>query len=116
MAAPRRATPTSTPSPLSGLRPHAQNSNGIYAVGGFGWYHKSTNLNATGFDYYYYGCSTVTAASISSNQWGGNAGLGLYHRLGNIYGDSSHTELFAEARYTYIHTPALRRTVSAPPS
>ncbi len=94
-----------TGSPVVNLFP--KKSNGIYLVGGFGWYHKSTNLNATGFCSYYYGCSTVTVASISSNQWGGNAGLGLYHRLGNMYGDSSHTELFAEARYTYIHTPAL---------
>ena len=44
---------------------------------------------------------------FTSNQWGGNLGFGIYHRLGgNIYGgDSGHTELFAEARYTFLHTP-----------
>ena len=49
--------------------------------------------------------------SFTSNQWGGNAGVGLYHRLGgNMYGDDSsenHSELFAEARYTFIHTPPI---------
>ena len=92
-----------TGSPVVDLFP--KKSNGIYLVGGFGWYHKSTNLQAPGFVLLLRQYSTVTVASISSNQWGGNAGLGLYHRFGNMYGGDSHSELFAEARYTYIHTP-----------
>ena len=82
-------------------------SNGIYLVGGWGYYHKSTNLNEYECcDIYGYDVS-VTVASITSNQWGGNAGFGLYHRLGNLYGDTSHSQLFAEARYTFIHTPPI---------
>lgn len=85
-------------------------SNGIYVVGGFGWYHKSTNLQTPEASFGYYGgyyYQNVTVASFTSNQWGGNAGLGLYHRLGGgMYGgDTGHTQIFAEARYTFIHTP-----------
>ena len=92
-----------TASPVIDLTP--KRSNGIYAVGGAGWYHKSTNFNAPGFCSYYYGCSTVTISSFTSNQWGANGGLGLYHRISNVYGDANHNEIFAEARYLYIHTP-----------
>ncbi len=96
-----------TGSPVIDLFP--KSSNGIYLVGGFGWYHKSTNFQAPEAAISYYGeyYENVTVASFTSNQWGGNAGFGLYHKLGgNMYGgDSSHTELFAEARYTFIHTP-----------
>lgn len=93
-----------TGSPVIDLFP--KKSNGAYLVGGFGWYRKSTNFQSPEpeFSYYGYFYENVTVASFSSNQWGGNAGLGLYHRLGGMYGDS-HTQLFAEARYTYIHTP-----------
>ncbi len=95
-----------TASPVFDLTP--KRSNGIYAVGGAGWYHKSTNFQAPEltFDYYYgYIYQNVTATSFSSNQWGANGGLGLYHRFSNVYGDTNHTEFFAEARYLYIHTP-----------
>jgi hypothetical protein len=81
-------------------------STGIYLVGGWGYYHRSTNFN----DYLccdIYGYEVPeTVLSITSNQWGGNGGLGIYHRLGGMYGDS-HTDLFAEARYTFIHTPPI---------
>jgi hypothetical protein len=94
-------------SPVYDLTP--KRANGAYLVGGIGWYHKSTNFQTqiTQFDYYYGGYYTqnVTVASFSSNQWGANGGLGLYHRFSNVYGDTNHTELFAEARYLYIHTP-----------
>jgi hypothetical protein len=98
-----------TGSPVIDLTP--KRTNGIYVVGGFGWYHKSTNFQAEEetFDPYYgYYDENVTVSSFTSNQWGGNAGLGLYHKLGgNMYGnsDSNHSEIFAEARYTFIHTP-----------
>jgi len=96
-----------TGSPVIDLFP--KKTNGIYLVGGFGWYHKSTNFQTPEAVLSYYGeyYENVTVSSFSSNQWGGNMGLGLYHRLGgNMYGgDSTHTEIFAEARYTFVHTP-----------
>jgi hypothetical protein len=97
-----------TGSPVIDLTPKW--SNGVYLVGGFGYYHKSTNFSAPeeAFDPYfgpYY--EQVTVASFTSNQWGGNAGLGIYHRIGSMLGSDSHTQVFAEARYTYIHTPPI---------
>ena len=100
-----------TGSPVIDLFP--KKSNGIYAVGGFGYYHKSTNFSApeAQFDPFYgYYYANVTVASFSSDQWGGNAGLGIYHRMGNMYGGESHTQLFAEARYTFLHTPPLTQS------
>jgi hypothetical protein len=100
-----------TGSPVIDLTPKW--SNGVYLVGGWGYYHKSTNFNEYECcDLYGYEVN-VTVGSFTSNQWGGNAGLGLYHRLGSnasMYGtDSSdnHSEVFAEARYTFIHTPPI---------
>lgn len=95
-----------TGSPVFDLFP--KRSYGIYLVGGWGFYHKSTNLQDYEEEESFYGIydEPVTVASITSNQWGGNAGFGLYHKMGSMYGDS-HTELFAEARYTFIHTPPL---------
>ncbi len=97
-----------TGSPVIHLFP--KRTNGLYLVGGFGWYHKSTNLQTPEQSFYYY--QNVTIASITSNQWGGNAGFGIYHRLGSIYGNDndSHTEIFAEARYTFIHTPPITQS------
>ncbi|MGA3133724.1 MAG: hypothetical protein ABSD59_23405 [Terracidiphilus sp.] len=95
-----------TGSPVVDLFP--KKSNGVYLVGGFGWYHKSTNFQSPQPTFDQFGdefLENVTVATFSSNQWGGNAGFGLYHRLGNMYGDVGHTQLFAEARYNYIHTP-----------
>ncbi len=97
-----------TGSPVIDLFP--KRTNGVYLVGGFGWYHKSTNFQAAEAVLSYYGeyYENVTVSSFTSNQWGGNAGFGLYHRLGgNMYGNDSetHSELFAETRYTFIHTP-----------
>jgi hypothetical protein len=97
-----------TGSPVIDLTP--KRHNGIYLVGGFGYYHKSTNFS----DYVccdLYGYSVPeNVLTITSNQWGGNGGLGIYHRLGgDLYGpDSAGTsELFAEARYLYVHTPPI---------
>jgi len=93
-----------TGSPVIDLFP--KKSNGAYLVGGFGWYHKSTNFQSPEAVLSYYGEyeENVTVASFTSNQWGGNGGVGLYHRFGGLYGDS-HTMLFGEARYLFIHTP-----------
>jgi hypothetical protein len=97
-----------TASPVIDLFP--KKSNGAYIVGGFGYYHKSTNFSD-------YECCDIygeevpeNVLSITSNQWGGNVGLGLYHRLGSdMYGpDTAGTaEIFAEARYLYVHTPPI---------
>jgi hypothetical protein len=97
-----------TGSPVIDLTPKW--SNGVYVVGGFGWYHKSTNFQAPeeAFSPYYgYYYENVTATSFTSNQWGGNIGLGIYHRLGSMYGGDTHSQIFAEARYAYLHTPPI---------
>ena len=74
-----------TGSPVIDLTPKWH--NGVYLVGGFGFYHKSTNFS----DYVccdLYGYSEPeNVLSITSNQWGGSGGLGFYHRLGgDMYG------------------------------
>lgn len=93
-----------TASPVIDLFP--KKSNGLYLVGGMGWYHKSTNFQTPEAVISYYGEyeENVTVSSFTSNQWGGNIGFGLYHRLGGMYGEGK-TQIFAESRYTYIHTP-----------
>jgi hypothetical protein len=84
-------------------------ANSIYVTGGGGYYHKSTNFNIQECcDFYGYPV-TVTANSFSSNQLGGNFGLGFSHRLGGVYGDGT-MKLFAEARYVFIKTPAITVT------
>ena len=96
-----------TVDPVFNLFPKA--SNGVYLVGGGGWYHKSTNFTVQECcDFYGYPVS-VNAASFSSNQGGLNFGFGLYHRLGGVYGDGT-AKLFAEARYTWIDTPKIGET------
>jgi hypothetical protein len=83
--------------------------NSIYVTGGGGYYHKSTNFTVQECcDFYGYPV-TVTADSFTSNQGGVNIGLGLSRRLGGVYGDGK-TKLFGEARYVYIHTPAITAT------
>jgi len=100
-----------TGSPVINLFP--KKTNGAYLVGGFGYYHKSTNFS----DYEccdIYGYSVPeNVLTVTSNQWGGNAGVGIYHRLGgNLYGPDSagNSELFAEARYLYVHTPPISQS------
>src|SRR5579863_4089810 len=84
-------------------------SNGAYLVGGGGWYHKSTNFTVQECcDFYGYPVS-INAASFSTNQGGFNAGFGIYHRMGGVYGDGT-AKLFAEARYLWIDTPSVRET------
>ena len=84
-------------------------ANSIYVTGGGGYYYKSTNFNTqVCCDFYGYPVS-VNTNSFSSSQAGANLGLGYTHRLGGVYGDST-MKLFAEARYLYIHTPAITET------
>jgi hypothetical protein len=84
-------------------------TNGVYLVGGGGYYHKSTNFTvAQCCDFYGYPVN-VTVSSFSSNQGGLNFGFGLYHRLAGLYGDGK-MKLFAEARYTWINTPPITET------
>jgi len=101
-----------TGSPVIDLTPGS--SNGAYLVGGFGYYHKSTNFTGyvcCAYDYYGYYEVQVTLASVSSDQWGANGGIGFYHRLGGggRYGaaNENRPQIFAEARYTFIHTPPI---------
>lgn len=96
-----------TGSPVIDLFSHK--SNGVYLVGGYGFYHKSTNFNVqVCCDFYGYPV-TINTNSFSSNQMGANGGIGLFHQIGGVYGDGK-TRLFAEARYTYIHTPPVTQT------
>jgi hypothetical protein len=98
-----------TGSPVFDLTP--KRSYGAYLVGGWGYYHKSTNFNDYEEEETFYGVYDVpvTVASVTSNQWGGNGGLGIYHRLGGMYGDGKN-QIFMEARYTFIHTPPSTQT------
>lgn len=99
-----------TGSPVFDLTP--KKSTGLYLVGGWGWYHKSTNFNGYAccvISYFGLYPVEVTEASFSSNQWGANLGLGLYHRLGGMYGERK-AQLFMESRYTFIHTPPITAT------
>jgi hypothetical protein len=80
-----------------------------YLTGGGGWYHKSTNIGVSVCcDFFGYPVN-ISTTSFSSNQWGGNIGIGISHRLGGTYGDSN-TKLFAEARYLFINTPPISQT------
>jgi hypothetical protein len=102
-----------TGSPVIDLTPKW--TNGVYLVGGFGFYHKSTNFGAFECCDIYGDDVEVNVASVTSNQWGGNAGFGIYHRLGSnasLYGNDSenHSEVFAEARYMFLHTPPVTQT------
>lgn len=93
-----------TVSPMVDLFPRRVNS--IYATGGIGWYHKKTEFSSQACcDFYGYPISIIDYA-FSSDQWGGNLGLGYTHRLGGVYGDGR-AKLFAEVRYLYIHTPPI---------
>jgi hypothetical protein len=96
-----------TADPVIDLFPKRTTS--AYLTGGGGYYHKSTNFNVFG-GYDYYGDPIfITANSFSSNQFGGNFGFGLSHRLGGVYGDAQ-MKLFAEARYLFINTPSIKET------
>jgi hypothetical protein len=98
--------------PLIDLAP--KHTNSAYVTGGGGFYRKVTSFTDPQLveQCYYYcviGTENVVVSHFSSNQGGVNVGLGLTHRLGGTYGDGT-TKLFAEARYTFLNTPAATRT------
>jgi len=87
-------------------------ANGVYVTGGAGFYRKTTNFqNATQQQYCYYfycgvGYANQTVGHFSSNQAGFNIGGGYRHRFLGMYGDGR-MELYAEARYLDVLTPAV---------
>lgn len=92
-----------------------KSSNDVYAVGGGGFYRKTTNftvLSPTVFCQFYYcgvGYVPTTVGKLSSNQGGWNIGVGYQHRFGGMYG-MSRTRVFAEVRYLDVLSPAVRGT------
>lgn len=88
---------------------------GFYAVGGYGYYHKSTiftDPQTVQYCYFYcgYGTQNVTVGEFSTNQGGWSIGGGLEHRFAGWNGDGK-TRVFAEARYLDVLSPAV---VAAP--
>ena len=101
-----------TMAPVVDLFPKRTNS--IYLTGGGGFYRKLTSFtDPEEVEECYYFCGigveNVVVGHFSSNQGGLNLGLGLTHRLGGIYGDTSKTQLFAEARYLFLNTPGVNQ-------
>ncbi len=96
--------------PVLDLMP--KKSNGVYITGGGGFYRKVTNFTdpeeVEYCSYYYCGIGeeNEVVGHFSSNQGGWNIGGGFRHRMGGFYGDSK-TELFAEARFLLVNTPAV---------
>jgi len=95
--------------PVIDLTPKA--NNGIYIVGGGGFYRKVTSFTdpeETEFCYYFCEVGTVptVVGHFSSNQGGFSIGGGFEHRVGGSYGDGK-TKLFVEARYLDVLSPAL---------
>jgi len=97
--------------PVFDLFPKA--SNDVYVTGGGGFYRKVTTFTfpmATEFcSYFYCGTGYVpgTVGHFSSNQGGFNFGGGYQHRFGSMYGDTSTTAIFLEARYLEVLSPAI---------
>ena len=84
---------------------------GFYAVGGYGFYHKSTiftDPQTVQYCYFYcgYGTQNVTVGQFSTNQGGWSIGGGLEHRFAGWNGDGK-TRVFAEARYLDVLSPAV---------
>ncbi|MGA2277724.1 MAG: hypothetical protein ABSG00_08975 [Terracidiphilus sp.] len=93
-----------TAAPVIDLFP--KHTMSAYLTGGGGYYHKSTNFSIqVCCDYYGYPVN-INTNSFSSNQLGGNLGVGFTRRLGGTYGDGT-MKLFGEARYLYLNTPRI---------
>lgn len=88
-------------------------ANGAYVTGGAGFFRKTTNFqNAAPQQYCYYfycgvGYANQTVGHFSSNQAGFNIGGGYRHRFLGMYGDGR-MEIYAEARYMDVLTPAIK--------
>jgi len=96
--------------PVIDLMP--KKSNSVYITGGGGFYRKVTNFTDPQeyeyCDYFYCGIGVENAVvgHFSSNQGGWSIGGGYTHKMGGIYGDGK-TQLFAEARFLWVNTPAV---------
>jgi hypothetical protein len=97
--------------PVIDLMPKKRTS--VYVTGGGGFYRKVTNFTdpvPTLYCTYYYGCGYINQNTVvghfSSNQGGWNVGGGMTHRFGGMYGEGK-MEVFAEARYLDVMTPAV---------
>jgi hypothetical protein len=88
--------------PVVDLLPKRANS--VYVTGGYGFYRKLTSFTVEECCDFYGYLVPELANHFSSNQGGGNFGLGFTHRLGGVYGDGT-MKLFGEARYLYVDTP-----------
>ncbi len=99
-----------TLAPVIDLMP--KKSTSVYVTGGGGFYRKVTNFTspqAVEYCTYYYcgiGYQNAVIGHFSSNQGGWNVGGGVRHRFGGFYGEGK-MELFAEARYLDVMTPAV---------
>jgi hypothetical protein len=88
-----------------------KHDNSAYITGGYGFYRKLTSFTepVEEEECTFY-CSifveNATVSHFSSNQGGGNLGIGLTHRIGGRFSDSK-TRLYAEARYVFIDTPPI---------
>jgi len=96
--------------PVIDLMPKRATS--VYVTGGGGFYRKVTNFTspqAVQYCTYFYcgiGYQNSVIGHFSSNQGGWNVGGGVSHRFGGMYGEGR-TEVFAEARYLDVMTPAV---------
>ena len=86
--------------------------NTVYVTGGGGFYRKVTSFTdpepAEYCTYYYCGIvyQNTVVGHFSSNQGGWNVGGGYAHKMGGQYGDGK-TQIFAEARFLWVNTPAV---------
>jgi len=79
--------------------------NGAYVTGGGGFYRKVTNFTSPIEECdEFYGCFDVpeTVAHFSSNQGGGNFGIGFYHK---VFGEDSNAKLYAQVKYVFVNSP-----------
>lgn len=96
-----------TVDPIIYLHPVNQKGWNAYAVGGGGYYRKTTNFNTSVpvvycgyFGFCVGGYENATVASFSSNQGGANIGFGFTHTIGE-----GRAKYFAEARYLWVDSP-----------
>jgi hypothetical protein len=98
-----------TLAPVINLMPKKATS--VFVTGGGGFYRKVTSFTDPQQVLYcqYFcevGVQNVVIGHFSSNQGGWNVGGGVSHRFGGMYGDGR-MEVFAEARYLDVMTPAV---------
>lgn len=89
-------------------------SLGVYVIGGGGFYRKVSNFTLPSTGYYcdYYGfCYQFTSNQVfdhySNNAGGLNGGMGITYKMGRF----SSTQLYAEARYTWVNNQPSQNSV-----